>query len=644
MIHEPIGKYIYLVWGLLLGALYGAWSDRIGRRTGMTIVSIGLVLFNFFNALDYDVIKTHEPIIPFLARFLVSLTSHYVIIYTLAYSYSADVTLQKNRLGRYVLLDIAFRISTILAGTSLLFLTFIGFSPILLTSINIGLLAAAVTGYSSETGSIRYKLKDSTKSKKSSLYELSWHFRDAYHTLTKHREYNSRSHLLIYILLFAFNDLLSNCITEITTVLTMKHPALNWDSVTVGEFRLVCELSLLVGSGVGWNIITQSSFSRFREPQFILIGLAFRLLQILPVLVTEASHEPYLMVAILGVFTSLIGPSILSHATSIVEPHEIGKVLGCTFGLSCFLRLLLEVIGKATVYLLADEPPNVVWGPILGIASLLFLLLGLNIRDIVKQYERRNRHRLLAKDIYSEELNSTGDNTPCEYMRKATGNINSRSDEPQSESIEKSDSRNILSPILSQNLHSTQPSTFQMNDEVQFAETPTRAESIDPQVPYANTPPSAKQPSNRFNNDLQLTTPSIVKSASDKTKPNATNDSINQMDKKAKSPNNSLTNLASEPKKNSTTKETGEYDENSYASNSDSEESDSCSEYESDSKNIMMIVNTPGSTLDSFTNLSTSQMKSESVGITNGNNIKPVSEDNLLKRRNKRIPTLHKST
>lgn len=682
MVHEPIGKYIYLVWGLLLGALYGAWSDRVGRTNGMVIVSIGLVFFNFFIAIDFDMYKISYPIIPICARLLVSLSSHYVIIYTLAFAHQSDATTRKNRLNWFIFMDIILRVSSILAAFALLFLSFMGLSPIILITVNVGLLATTVAKYKPKSNLFPRKIEDVGQAKTSKLYELSWHFRDTFQTLFKNREFNGRSDLIFYLFMYAINDFLSSCIMEVTTVVALRNRILNWDAVTVGGIRLVCELSLLVGSSIAWNLINYSTFSFIREPQFILIGLAFRPLQILPAVVTKASHEPYLIVGILGIFTSLIGPAILVHAISITEPNETGKVLGSAFGLSCLFRVLLESLGKKSVYDLSTQPPNVIWGPIFAISSILFIITGLKMRNMVKEHEKRNQSRELSKEPSFEESNSTKKTTQIKYRRKTTGIINSGSEIKGSESLKGSDFKNNRTLTYPRSQHSCQQSTCQTSSKVPIMETPTVAEPIDLEVSYASTLTPAKQPSNRIETDPQSaaaliksdtnrveqamsesiktdqkeltekTSLSIIENLEETPLSISNNLSIKQIELQQQGSSSKAQTIEKKESKKEKENENENDDEDSddddkvYTSDSESYDSDSCTEYDTESKNLLMVLKkyslaeTPDSSL--YTNTIEKETSSRKNII---DKFQTLSEERLLKRRqHHRLLTRHMSS
>ncbi|CAD5118752.1 DgyrCDS7429 [Dimorphilus gyrociliatus] len=226
--HEPVIKYLYYGWGVLLGGLYGSWSDSIGRGSSMMVISIGLIIFNFLNIFDYDILGNMEPILLYISRIIVALT----------------------RLG-------------------------------------------------------------------------------------------------------------------------------------------------------------------------------IRPFQLLPILISEPNQEPYLIISIMGGLTSITGSAILSQLIRLVEPDEYGVVLGTTFGLTCLLQILVEFFGKKVVYTYIYKPLNVIWGPILVISCLLFLIMGLNIRGIMNHNFESYYNHLNKVNTQKKEGSEITMQTPQDrrlYNRKFRNN------------------------------------------------------------------------------------------------------------------------------------------------------------------------------------------------------------------------------
>lgn len=220
-------------------------------------------------------------------------------------------------------------------------------------------------------------------------YQINLHILASLKILFKYRLNDFRKHLLFYLFIYIMNNFIYVNILEITSIYNINNKNYQWDSITIGYFRLIYELSLIIVLLISWNLL--NFLKSIQLSIIILIGLGIRIIQLLPLLITEPYQQPFVILCIIGGLTVLNEPTILTEIIHFIDFKDYGTILSILFSVNCLFELFIELIIKKLLSIYIYKQQNIIWGPIILVSIVLFLIFAIWIQ-CTKIHNNRNNN------------------------------------------------------------------------------------------------------------------------------------------------------------------------------------------------------------------------------------------------------------
>ncbi|XP_072031978.1 lysosomal proton-coupled steroid conjugate and bile acid symporter SLC46A3-like isoform X2 [Amphiura filiformis] len=331
--------------GAIMSLIFGASSDRLGRRVIMVIPVMGSIINGLVLIVSAYFIESDLRYL-IIGALAMGCSGSFGTFYISVISYIADITDEESRTKRFGILEsMVFIGGTVGLLSAGLIVQYLGFAAVYLFVVILYIIILIYVGFKlKESLPPLEELKDG-KDKTLSCFTFLWQsIRCALTVFFKKRAGSNRKYLLLLQCMTVLGVLVFSGELDLTVLFT-KHQPLSWNPSLLGIYlavKNICKgVVLIVGLPVYFHIRGK------KEPQRDIILAQLGIVSGIAALVMISFAKTtavMMIVPFVGSLAGLLGAVMGSIKTQLVLPTEFGAMFACTTFFDAMVSLLGSVL------------------------------------------------------------------------------------------------------------------------------------------------------------------------------------------------------------------------------------------------------------------------------------------------------------